>query len=179
MTFACKQGAPDTFRVAFPPGVRAARSDNGFQRTLLPDAALLIRYSPATPEWLPSGFELSNVAVLRGSPLGQPATAGGDNPVNRDVVSLAYRRGVDQLTVTMRRVTNTSDHWKDPFLVGLRSEGAGSGPALGRRQVPPRHGRTEDHARVRTTSLGPQRPTSCSPSPVTSIPPNCSGLRIR
>ena len=74
----------DTFRLAFPLGVSPAPFDNGFIRTQLPDASGLIGYLPATPEWLPPAFELSTVAVLRGSPIGLPSTAAGDNPPNRE-----------------------------------------------------------------------------------------------
>ncbi len=106
----------DTFRFAFPTGISAAQFDNGFQRTRLPAAGSLVGYAAVTPQWLPRGFELSTLAVLPGSPQGLSATAGGDNPPDRDVLSLAYRNGVDRLTLTLRRVSSPSDSWKDPFV---------------------------------------------------------------
>ena len=114
----CQRRGQDTFRLAFPVGISSAPFDNGFIRTQLPDASGLIGYLPATPEWLPPAFELSTVAVLRGSPIGLPSTAAGDNPPNRDVVSIVYRHRLDQITVTMRRVAKTTDHWQDPFRPG-------------------------------------------------------------
>ena len=109
---------PDTFGLSFPAGTGPARSDGGFQRVPLPGVPALVGYAPMTPEWLPAGYELSAVAVLRGSPPGLAGTAGGDNPPNRDVTSLTYRRGVEQLTVTLRRVGGPGEQWKDPFRSG-------------------------------------------------------------
>lgn len=106
----------DTFRLAFPGQINPPALDNGFRRTKLLDAARMVGYTPVVPGWLPADYELSTVAVVRGSPPGLPATAGGDNPPNRDVLSIAYRRGVDQLTVTLRRTADAAESWKDPFV---------------------------------------------------------------
>lgn len=114
---------PDALRLVLAPTVIPPPFDNGFRRTGLSAAPGIVGYTPAVPGWLPTGFELATVAVLQGSPLGLPASAAGDNPPNRDVVSIAYRRGVDQLTVTMRRVDGLGDQWKDPF-AGPASAGA-------------------------------------------------------
>jgi len=114
---------PDTFRLTGPAPIGPPAFDNGFRESGLPSAASLVGYVPATPGWLPSGYELSTIAVLRGSPLGLPATAGGDNPPNQDVTSLVYRRMLEQLTVTLRRVAAGSDYWKDPFLAQSQPSG--------------------------------------------------------
>ncbi len=112
-----------TFQLAFPKGTVPHPLANGFRRTKLPSVQAAVNYTPATPQWLPSGYELSTAAVLPGGPPGLPATAGGDNPPNRDVVSLAYRRGVGQITVTTRRAGTAAEQWKDPFGAGRRPVG--------------------------------------------------------
>jgi hypothetical protein len=53
------------------------RSDDGFRRGTVGDAAL-------APGWVPAGYELAEVAVNR----------------ERRIVSLSYRRGLDQFLVT-------------------------------------------------------------------------------
>jgi len=66
---------------------------------------------------VPEGFHLVTVAVAgTASP-----TAAGANPVSRDVVSLAYRRGFDQLILTTRRRGPAGARWRDPFAIeGVR-----------------------------------------------------------
>lgn len=70
--------APDTFRLGFPAAAEVMRSDDGFRRTTV------ARVSAFVPAWLPAGYRLTAVAA-KGA-----------------IVSLAYRRGLDQLTVTTR-----------------------------------------------------------------------------
>lgn len=69
---------PATFRLAFPAGAEVMRSDDGFRRTTLAAAAAL------APAEVPSGYRLAEAAA------------------HGDVVSLAYRRGLDTFTVTVR-----------------------------------------------------------------------------
>jgi hypothetical protein len=40
------------------------------------------------------------------------------NPPSRDVVSIAYRRGLDELVVTTRRIGRDRSLWSDPVTVG-------------------------------------------------------------
>jgi hypothetical protein len=67
-----------TFRPAFPEGAEVMRSDDGFQRGA-PAA-------PLTAAWVPAGYALAQAAVNR----------------ERRIVSLSYRRGLDQFLVTTR-----------------------------------------------------------------------------
>lgn len=71
-----------TFHLAFPAGAEVMRSDDGFRRTTL------ARVTAFVPGWLPAGYRLTAVAA-KGA-----------------IVSLAYRRGLDQLTVSTRPRSN-------------------------------------------------------------------------
>jgi hypothetical protein len=63
---------------------------------------------------------LAEVAVARRA----APTASGANPSSRGVVSLSYRRGFDQLSVTTRLRLGPGAHWADPFAVpGLPAAG--------------------------------------------------------
>lgn len=68
-------------------------TDGGFRRLALNRVAGIVGYSPLLPTRLPDGSTLSEVAVAR-----PPALTGGEgaNPPSRGVVSLSYRRGLDQ-----------------------------------------------------------------------------------
>jgi hypothetical protein len=77
------------FRLAFPPGAEVQRIDSGFRRVRLAD----VERAPV-PRELPDGFELREVAD------------------SGSVVSLSYRRGLQQVVVTARPETNG-----DPFAV--------------------------------------------------------------
>jgi hypothetical protein len=101
---------PDTFRLGFPAGAEVMRSDDGFQRVQLGEAAQSVGYQPLVPSWTPAGYRLAAVAVARES---APTGKGGGNPPSRMVVSLSYRRGIDQFLVTTRlRGTRA---WSDPL----------------------------------------------------------------
>jgi hypothetical protein len=78
--------AADTFRLSFPAGADVMRSNDGFEPVTLARAAGAVGYDPFVPSWLPAGYRLSEVAVARGS----------------GIVSLSYRRGIDQFLVTTR-----------------------------------------------------------------------------
>jgi outer membrane lipoprotein-sorting protein len=115
---------PDTFRLAFPPGVEVMWSDDGFRRVELGEVAGIVGYPPLVPAWVPDGYELAEVAVARAS-----ASTGSEasNPSSRMVVSLSYRRGLDQFLVTTRlaRVAAEGEPelppaqlWGDPLASG-------------------------------------------------------------
>jgi len=99
-----------SFRLAFPAGAEVMRSDDGFRRVGLADAARLAGYAPLVPAWLPPGFHLAGVAVADEA---AATGAGGANPPSLRVVSLAYRRGLDRLVVTTRLRGGAA--WQDPL----------------------------------------------------------------
>jgi hypothetical protein len=104
---------PDAFTLAFPPGVDVARTDYGFRRVALSEVGAAAGYAPLVPEWVPVGFTLADVAV---APDAAPTGTEAGNPPSKDVVSLAYRRGFDELVVTTRRAGGR--HWDDPLATG-------------------------------------------------------------
>jgi hypothetical protein len=86
----------DTFAYAFPPGAEVMKSDDGFRRVTLAQARSAAGYAPLVPASVPAGFRLAQVAV---SP--------------QHVVSLSYRRGIDEFLVTTRLRGTRS--WTDPL----------------------------------------------------------------
>jgi len=102
--------AAGTFDVAFPAGAEVMRSDDGFRRVTLDRVAAAVGYRPLVPGWVPDGYRLAEVAVAS-----EAASTGnaGDNPPSRMVVSLSYRRGVDQFLVTTRMRGDGT--WSDPL----------------------------------------------------------------
>lgn len=111
-----------TFELAFPAGAGVMRSDDGFRRTTLGRVAAVTGYRPLAPSWLPHGYRLAEAALARDS---APTGKEGTNPPSRMVVSLAYRRGIDEFLVTTRLSGDGS--WSDP-LAG--PEGYTDTPAL-------------------------------------------------
>jgi hypothetical protein len=105
--------AAGAFRAQFPAGVEVMRSDDGFRRVSLSEAAHLVGYRPLVPDWVPAGYELAEVAVARES---APTGKEGGNPQSHGVVSLSYRRGLDQFLVTTR--LRGSGTWSDPLASG-------------------------------------------------------------
>jgi hypothetical protein len=103
----------DTFRPAFPANAEVMRSDGGFRRVPLDEVAGLVGYAPLLPSAAPDGFEQSEVAVATDA--GRTGTEAG-NPASRQVVSLAYRRGLDRFVVTTR--LSGSAAWSDPLAPG-------------------------------------------------------------
>lgn len=107
-----------TFSLRFPAGMEVARSDDGFRRVQLGEAARAVGYAPLVPAWLPEGYALAEVAVAPGP--GVPTGVEGGNPPSTGVVSLAYRRGLERILVTMRlrHVPGWADAWSDPLATG-------------------------------------------------------------
>jgi hypothetical protein len=114
-----------TFTIRFPRDAEVSRTDEGFRRVRLAAAAGLVGYSPLVPAWVPAGYEITEVAAAPESTF--PTGAEGANPVSRGVVSLSYRRGLDQMLVTTRlsRVhapgeprLPLSELWSDPLATG-------------------------------------------------------------
>ena len=106
-------GALPNFHPSFPPGAEVMQSDDGFSRVALGDVAGAVGYAPPVPARVPDGFQLADVAVAAGA---APTGAGGANPPSRNVVSLAYRRGLDRVVVTTREAGD--GRWTDPLASG-------------------------------------------------------------
>jgi hypothetical protein len=111
--------APDAFTIPFPRGTEVMRSDTGFRRAPLAQVRDRVGYAPLVPTWLPAGYEAAEVAVASGG-TGAPTGVEGSNPPSTDVVSLSYRRGLDQVLVTTRQrhVRGWPDVWSDPLATG-------------------------------------------------------------
>jgi hypothetical protein len=108
-----KKLAPNTFTLRFPTGADVARSDDGFRYVPLRAVGDSVGYAPLVPQRVPDGYRLAEVAVARvGGPTGREA----GNPPSRMVVSLSYRRGLDQFLVTTR--LRGAGTWEDPLATG-------------------------------------------------------------
>jgi hypothetical protein len=106
-------GALPNFHPSFPPGAEVMRSDDGFRRVALGDVAGAVGDAPLVPTRVPDGFRLAAVAVAAEA---ARTGAGGGNPPSRNVVSLAYRRGLDRIVVTTRQAGD--GRWTDPLASG-------------------------------------------------------------
>ena len=108
---------PDEFTIRFPKGSEVARTDNGFRRVSLDEVEGRVGYSPLVPEQVPDGYDIAEVAIAETAM--QTGVEGG-NPLSRNVVSLAYRRGLDRFVVAtrLRHVPGFQDIWDDPLGTG-------------------------------------------------------------
>ena len=105
----------DTFRLRIPTGVEVVLTDDGFRRVGLNETAEVAGYAAVVPSWVPEGYELATVTVAReGGPTGREA----GNPPSRNVVSLSYRRGLDQFLLTTRLTGPRPERWTDPLATG-------------------------------------------------------------
>jgi hypothetical protein len=112
---------PDAFALTLPAGLEVFRQDAGFRRMGLEEAAARVGYAPLVPASVPEGYRLAEVAVAReGSPTGAEAA----NPRSQMVVSLSYRRGLQQFVVTTRlrspelALDGGERVWADPLAAG-------------------------------------------------------------
>jgi hypothetical protein len=108
---------PDDFTLSFPPDVHVERTDKGFERVGLDEVSGIVGYPPLIPASVPDGYRLTEIAVAKRA---QPTGVEGGNPASRDVVSLSYRRGLDQFIVTtrLRHVPGYDVEWSDPLGTG-------------------------------------------------------------
>jgi hypothetical protein len=104
--------APGTFSVQFPPHAEVLRTDAGFVNVDLGQAGRLAGYQPLLPTHVPPRFRLVTVAVAKSAERTGP---GQTNPPSRRVVSMSYRRGLEQITITTR--LRGDGRWRDPFAV--------------------------------------------------------------
>lgn len=86
---------PSDFALEPRPGQEVRTEDEGSRRIAADEIERTAGYVPLLPTWLPDGYRLDHAAV---SP--SYSAAGAPGPAN--VVSFLYRRGLEQLTVTMR-----------------------------------------------------------------------------
>jgi hypothetical protein len=105
----------DAFRLEFPPGAEVERQDLGFRRVSLSEVEGIVGYDPLVPSRVPEGFDLEEVTA---SEKGSVTGAEGGNPVVGDIVSLSFRRGLDQFIVTTRPVGPDPSLWGDPLASG-------------------------------------------------------------
>ena len=105
----------DAFLLQFPTGVEVFREDAGFRRVSLDEVEGMVGYDPLVPSWLPEGYVPAEVTASR---TGSPTGAEGANPPMPDVVSLSFRRGLDQFIVTTRPVGHDPSLWGDPLASG-------------------------------------------------------------
>jgi hypothetical protein len=105
----------DAFHLEFPPDTEVFRTDEGFRRVSLDEAAAMVGYQPVVPSIVPEGYELDAVFASL-----EPSITGveGGNPAVGDIVSLSYRRGLDSLVVTTRPVGDDPSLWTDPMATG-------------------------------------------------------------
>ena len=108
------------FSLEFPEGMDVSRTDYGFRPVRLEDVASAVGYEPLVPARIPDGYRLAEVMVSE-----KPTRTGafGGNPPVGDIVSLSYRRGLDQFIVTIRPVGEEPGAWGDPFDRGEGSLG--------------------------------------------------------
>jgi hypothetical protein len=107
-------GTDESFRLQPRSGQEQKTYDMGFERMSIERAASVVGYKPLVPDWLPSGFALGDVAVARASrPTGDEQH---QNPPSRNVVSLRYQRGLDQIVVTTRLTGPDPALWGDPVI---------------------------------------------------------------
>ena len=111
--------AREPFELKPERGQQVTRYDAGFRRARLARVAELVGYDPLVPTWLPQGYELVEVAVaLKSRRTGNEQR---QNPPSRRVVSLAYRRGLDEVVVTTRLIGRDRSVWSNPVAAGLLS----------------------------------------------------------
>lgn len=93
-------------------GVATNRFADGFRHRAFDRAERVVGYAPLEPAWLPAGFRRAETAVALRTP--SPTGAEGMNPPSHDVVSTAYRRGLDTVVVSTRSAGVDAKAWDDP-----------------------------------------------------------------
>ena len=98
-------------------GPSVLRFRDRYRRVPLSGARAIVGYAPLAPGFLPAGYRRAETRVLRrgGSLTGRTGNEGG-NPISRDVVVTAYRRGLQRMLITSRRRGRGA--WSDPLGAG-------------------------------------------------------------
>lgn len=100
------------FRLTVPKNAQINTPEEvGYTRTTIDKLQAKIGYIPLVPATLPDGFALAEASYAIDNGPGGPE---GLNEENKDVVVLTYRRGLQSVTFTTRRVGSAS-LWNDPF----------------------------------------------------------------
>jgi hypothetical protein len=86
---------PSAFALEPRPGQEVRTEDEGSRRIAADEIERTAGYVPLLPTWLPDGYRLDHAAV-------SPSYSAAGTPGPENVVSFLYRRGLEQLTVTMR-----------------------------------------------------------------------------
>jgi hypothetical protein len=110
-----QQVPANAFRLKFPSAAEVFQDDAGFRRVPLAAIEGIVGYEPLVPSWLPEGYEPAEITA---SNEGSSTGAEGANPPMGDVMSLSYRRGLDQFIVTTRPVGPDPSLWGDPLASG-------------------------------------------------------------
>lgn len=115
--------APSRFHLDVPAGARFHSFDTGFRQVPVEEAAGIAGYAPPVPASVPQGFERTAAVVAKTA---GTTGAEGMNPPSKDVFEIAYRRGLDSITVSSRRTGPDPEAWTDPITAG---EGSITHPA--------------------------------------------------
>ena len=109
---------PSISQRAFAPNFpdTATVVNEGFVTVPFEEAAQGVDYAPLAPGSLPRGYERAEtrIADTTPSPTGNEAM----NPPSEDVVSTAYRSGLDRIIVSTRRTGEDPAAWQDPIASG-------------------------------------------------------------
>lgn len=116
---------PASFTFEVPAGIQAVNRDAGYHAVAVSEVEAMVGYRPVlpAPSSLPPGYTLSEITV---SIAGVTPGNEGSNPASPRVVSVAYRRGFDRITVTTRAAgpakacvpTGRVACWSDPLASG-------------------------------------------------------------
>jgi hypothetical protein len=98
-----------------PAGSEPLVTDDGFRRTPAAEVAAAAGYPPLVPGWVPKGFTRAETATAHEA---RATGSEGMNPPSLDVVSAVWRRGLDRMLVTTRRVGPDPQAWADPLSAG-------------------------------------------------------------
>jgi hypothetical protein len=103
-----------SFTLQRKPDQQPTAYDMGFRRASPDEIAGMVGYDVSVPSWVPDGYELDETAFARSSrPTGDEQH---QNPPSRNVVSLRYRRGLDELVITTRATGPDPSRWGDPVV---------------------------------------------------------------
>jgi hypothetical protein len=102
------------YELSPPAGAKTQSFPIGFVFRPLDDAATLVPYDLLVPAVVPAGFTLDSVnSVAVNRDVASPTGAEGANPPTKPVVTMTWRRGATEFTVTLR--PSGGEQWDDPL----------------------------------------------------------------